>query len=254
MTSISFFDKRKNRSMKRLTDKNKIREIKLYFPKHSTAVVRTMLILAQSILQLRTVCLYKCKDKVSEITGDKNTKVSSHYKRLLRFFEIEKVTTFCEGAFMFVLSLIGIESNLMVMDRTNWKIGKKNVNILTLGILFKGCFIPLCWQQLNKRGNSNFQERTLLVNRFLRWWKKSGEQIKEMVMVADREFIGEEWISYLRLIKLHFVVRLKENMYFELCKQNQTKKNGNYEVMPEKLNNKAFVQYVSYYKEKHILL
>ena len=210
--------------MKQFTDKNKIREIKSYFPKHSMAVVRTMLILAQSILQLRTVCLYKCKDKVGEITGNKSTKVSSHYKRLLRFFEINKVITFCEEAFMFVLSLIGIESNLIVLDRTNWKIGRKNVNILTLGILFKGCFIPLCWQQLNKRGNSNFQERALLVNRFLRWWKKSGQQIKEMVMVADREFIGVEWITYLRLIELHFVVRLKENMYFELCKQNITKK------------------------------
>jgi hypothetical protein len=231
--------------MKPLTDKNKIREIKSYFPKHSTAIICTMLILAQCILQLRTVCLYKCKDKVSEIKGDKKTKVSSHYKRLLRFFEIEKVTTFCEGAFMFVLSLIGIESNLLVMDRTNWKIGKKNVNILTLGILFKGCFIPLCWQQLNKRGNSNFHERTLLVNRFLRWWKKSGQHIKEMVMVADREFIGAEWIAYLRLIKLHFVVRLKENMFFELCSQNITKKNGNYEVMPKKLNSKASVLLVS---------
>jgi len=155
---------------------------------------------------------------------------------------------------MFVLSLIGIESNLLVLDRTNWKIGSKNVNILTLGILFKGCFIPLCWQQLNKRGNSNFQERTLLVNRFLRWLKKSGQQIKEMVMVADREFIGAEWIAYLRLIELHFVVRLKENMYFELCKQNHTKKNDNYEVMPEKLNNKAFVPFVSCYKGKNILL
>ena len=130
--------------MKRLTDESKIRKIKSYFPKHSTAVVRTMLILAQSILQLRTVCLYKCKDKVGEITGDKSIKVSSHYKRLLRFFEINKVITFCEGAFMFVLSLIGIESNLLVLDRTNWKIGSKNVNILTLGILFKGCFNSKC--------------------------------------------------------------------------------------------------------------
>ena len=227
--------------MKRLTDESKIRKIKSYFPKHSTAVVRTMLILAQSILQLRTVCLYKCKDKVGEITGDKSIKVSSHYKRLLRFFEINKVITFCEGAFMFVLSLIGIESNLLVLDRTNWKIGSKNVNILTLGILFKGCFIPLCWQQLNKRGNSNFQERTLLVNRFLRWLKKSGQQIKEMVMVADREFIGAEWIAYLRLIELHFVVRLKENMYFKRCDQRISKKNGSYENMPDKLNEMVFM-------------
>jgi len=226
--------------MKPLTKKDKIKEIKQYFPKHSKAVVRTMLILAQSILQLRTVCLYKCKDKVSEITGDKRTKASSHYKRLLRFFEINKVMAFCEGAFMFVLSFIGIETNLLVLDRTNWKIGKKNVNVLTLGILFKGCFIPLCWQQLNKRGNSNFQDRSLLLNRFLRWWKRAGQQVKEMVMVADREFIGIEWITFLKKIELHFVVRLRENMYFELCQQSGNKKNDNCEAMQNKSNKKVF--------------
>ena len=227
--------------MKSLTEKDKIKEIKQYFPNHSKAVVKTMLILAQSILKMRTVCLYKCKDKIGEITGNKSIKVASHYKRLLRFFEINKVISFCEGSFMLVVSLLGIETNLLVLDRTNWKIGKKNVNILTLGILFNGCFIPLCWQQLNKRGNSNFHDRTLLFNRFLRWWKRAGHQAKEMVMVADREFIGTEWIKFLKKIELHFVVRLKENMYFELCEQSDIKKNDNYEAMQNKSNRKDFV-------------
>ncbi len=240
--------------MKQLTEKNKIKEIKRYFPKHSQAVVRTLLVLAQSILQLRTVCLYKCKDKVGEITGYRRTKASSHYKRLLRFFEIGKVISFCEGCFIFVLSLLGIETDLLVLDRTNWKIGKKNVNVLTLGILFNGCFIPLCWQQLNKRGNSNFRERSLLLNRFLHWWKRTGRQTKEMVMVADREFIGAEWIKFLKKIEWHFVVRLKENMYFELCQESGAKKNDNCEVMQNKSNWKAFASSALCCSDKNIRL
>lgn len=222
--------------MKPLTDKNKINEIKRHFPKHSQATVSTMLIIAQSILQLRTVCLYKCKDKIGEITGRKSTQVASHYKRLLRFFDMKYMLSFCEGVFLFVISLLGITTNLIVVDRTNWKIGKKNVNILTLGILFHGCFIPLCWQQLDKRGNSNFEERRLLVNRFRRWWKRAGLHVKEMVMVADREFIGPEWLRFLGEIHWHFVVRLRENMYFRLCDQRIAKKNVSCEVMPNKLN------------------
>lgn len=227
--------------MKPLTDISKVNEIKKHFPKHSRATIQTMLIIAQSILQLRTVCLYKCKDKMGEITGKKSIQVSSHYKRLLRFFEMSYVLSFCEGVFLFVLTLLGISTNLIVLDRTNWKIGKKNVNILTLGILFHGCFIPLCWQQLDKRGNSNFADRRLLVNRFIRWWKYAGLQAKGMVMVADREFIGSEWIKFLRKMNWHFVVRLRENMYFELCNQQIAKKNDSCENMPGRLNETAFL-------------
>jgi hypothetical protein len=204
--------------MKPLKGINKFKE---FFPKHTNATIKTFFLLAQCVLQLRTVCLYKCKDKVAGITGNERTKTSSHYKRLLRFFETTKIGAFCEGVFMLVIAVLGIDSNLIVLDRTNWKIGKKNVNILTLGVLFKGCFIPLCWQQMNKRGNSNFKDRSILMNRFLKWWKRAGKHITDSVVIADREFIGWEWLEYLQ--QLHFVFRLRENMYFELqqgCKKN----------------------------------
>jgi hypothetical protein len=206
--------------MKPLTD---IDKIKRFFPKHSKAMVKNFILIAQCVLAAKTVCLYKCATKVPGITGNHKVKMPSHYKRLLRFFELGKVGTFCQGVFMLVLSMIGLDSHLIVLDRTNWKIGKKNVNILALGILFNHCFIPLCWQQLNKRGNSNFLDRKIVMNRFLRWWRQAGKEMAHSIVVADREFIGWEWFEYLQQRELHFVFRLKENMYFELqkgCKKN----------------------------------
>lgn len=41
------------------------------------------------------------------------------------------------------------------MDRTNWKFDEANINILMLGITYKGIAYPLLFSMLDKRGNSN---------------------------------------------------------------------------------------------------
>ena len=200
-----------------------LNEVKTFFPQHSRCQIKTLMVILGCMLELRTVCLYKCKDKVGNITGKKKNKSQSNYKRLLRFYGMKIVDDFCNGIFMLLVSLIEISGVHLVLDRTNWKIGGKNINILTLGILHKECFIPLCWQQMNKRGNSNFSERENLINRFIGSWEKAGKNMQDMVLVADREFIGPDWYNYLSHNHLSFVFRLKENMYFELVKG---KKNG----------------------------
>ena len=54
------------------------------------------------------------------------------------------------------------------MDRTNWKYSDTNINILTLGIIYDGMAFPVVYTMMDKRGNSNTQERIDLVNRFKR--------------------------------------------------------------------------------------
>lgn len=199
--------------MQALTNIDKIKD---YFPKHSRVNVKTFLAIVSCMLKLRTTCMYKCKDKMAEVTGKKKTQAMSHYKTIIRFFKIGSVKSFCEGIFMLVFFMFGIDSNRIVIDRTNWKIGKKNVNLLTAGVLFFNCFIPLCWQQLDKRGNSNFKDRRILMNRFIKLWRIVGKSIKGMVVIADREFIGHDWLMFLNQNRLDYVFRLKDNMYFEL--------------------------------------
>ncbi len=55
------------------------------------------------------------------------------------------------------------------MDRTNWKFGRSYINILTIGISWRGTAIPLVWKLLDKRGLSNTAERITLLDKLLKW-------------------------------------------------------------------------------------
>jgi len=78
------------------------------------------------------------------------------------------------------------QSLYLTVDRTNWKWGEKNLNILTLGIVYKGAAIPVYWLVLNKQSNSNQRERIALLQRFIRQFGRSG-------ILGEREFIGNQW-------------------------------------------------------------
>jgi len=93
------------------------------------------------------------------------------------------------------------------MDRTNWKLGKLNINILVIGIVHKGVAFPIVWVSLSKQGNSNTAERIDLMQRFIDIF--SIEKIK--YLTADREFIGHQWFAYLLENLIHFRIRIREN-------------------------------------------
>ncbi len=223
--------------MKTLTD---ISKIKKFFTGYSNATVKTFTEIVTAVIQVRSTSLYKCKDKMKQVSRKKKTQAGSHYKKLLRFFTLSGMEKFCDYLFIFLFHLTGGDANLLVMDRSNWKRGKKNINLLTMGILWHNCFIPLVWKQLNKRGNSNFHERKSLMQRFIKLWKKMGKSIKNMTLVADREFIGPEWLNYLHQQGAFFVFRLRENMRLGEIEPG-SKKNATCAVMPEKLNAMAFI-------------
>ncbi len=74
-----------------------------------------------------------------------------------------------------------------------------------LSIVHKGIGIPLYWSLLDKRGNSNSEERKKLLNKFI---KNFGKDKIEYVL-ADREFVGQEWFTFLKDIP--FCIRIKKN-------------------------------------------
>ena len=143
--------------------------------------------------------------KIAEAFSGKAT-IDSHYKRLQRFFrafplDLTQIT-------LFVLKHFSTEKSIILaLDRTNWKIGQQNLNILTLALVYKGIAIPLIWICLDKRGNSNTKERITLMNRFFEILET--KNIK--YILADREFIGQEWFKYLNT-NINFRIRIKANM------------------------------------------
>ena len=87
-----------------------------------------------------------------------------------------------------IFDLLPEKTNLkLVIDRTNWKFGTQNINIFMLGIAYRGVAFPLLFSLLDKRGNSNCEERIQLIERFKRLF---GKECIDCIM-ADREFVGE---------------------------------------------------------------
>ena len=95
----------------------------------------------------------------------------------------------------------------MTLDRTNWQWGEKSLNILTLGIAYKGTAIPIYWLILNKRGNSNQRERIALLQRFIRRFGRKNI----LGVLADREFIGDDWWQWLTAYDIPYLIRMKDN-------------------------------------------
>jgi len=94
------------------------------------------------------------------------------------------------------------------MDRTNWQFGKANVNILVVGIVYKGIAFPIAWILLDKKGNSNTEERIKVMEKVLKIIPKT--LIENLL--ADREFIGKKWFSWLIDEEISFVIRIKDNL------------------------------------------
>lgn len=137
--------------------------------------------------------------------------------RLIRFFKMKAIGEFIVGIQLFMLSIAATNLEYLIVDRSNWKRGKKSINLLTIGSLMNEVFIPFYWLQLNnKGGGSKFQERTVLIEGIRYLAKRTGKSLQTSILLADREFIGQQWFEYLLNEKISFVIRMKAKMYFEL--------------------------------------
>ena len=76
-----------------------------------------------------------------------------------------------------------------------------------LAVVHQGIAVPIFWILLNKRGNSNTKERIALIQRFIKVFGKSSIRS----ILADREFIGNEWFSWLDGQKISFCIRIKKD-------------------------------------------
>lgn len=167
--------------------------------------IRLLVKLILGLLKLGTVSY----SKLSKVINTR-VKRASNFKRIQRFV---RHFNFCERAYIqLVWRLFVGKKNWVALsiDRTNWKFGSSNINILLIGISYKGTAIPLVWKILDKRGNSRTSERKALIEELLeRLTSVQKKQIK--CLLADREFIGKEWISYLKKQTFTFFIRIKSN-------------------------------------------
>jgi Transposase DDE domain len=129
--------------------------------------------------------------------------------RVKRFYRLlrEQMMDF-QAIAKIIIGLLSLpEMMVLSMDRTNWQFGKKSFNFLVLGVVWQNISIPLLWQNLGKEGNSDTDARSALLARFLRLFPAT----RVRCLLADREFIGEDWFKWLHKQRISFCIRLKEN-------------------------------------------
>lgn len=164
------------------------------------ARIRCIVPLILAIIQLGTVNLTKIS-----CTFPGKAPSDSCYKRLQRLFRY--FTLDLDKVGEFIAELTGLERWKITLDRTNWKIGIFNVNYLAIGIAHIKISFPLIWKCLEKKGNSNTQERIDLLDRLIEIFGVS----RINCLLADREFIGKKWFKYLIEKNILFRIRIKSN-------------------------------------------
>ena len=117
----------------------------------------------------------------------------------------------------------------LCIDRTEWDFGIYQCNILMIVAKCGSVGIPLYWKLLdNKSGNSNWLDRCNLLDKLVNVIGK--ERIN--VIVGDREFIGLEWIKYLKTSKIYYCMRVPRSHLVTL-------RNGNVSSIGELLSKQS---------------
>ena len=137
-------------------------------------------------------------------------KDESVYRRFQRFFASCALPAKRVGALLLALAPKPRDGWVLAMDRTNWQFGTTHINILVVSVILNGVGLPIAWRILpkaTKRGNSRSGHRIALMQEVLSILPHP--DIRALTM--DREFVGDRWLSWLRLMEIPFVVRLKSN-------------------------------------------
>ena len=176
--------------------------LKEHFGSHfNKARIKLISMFILSLVKVQTVNFNRLSNSF-----DSNSKSDSSLRRIQRFF----------ASYVFDIDLISkILYNLipkeakhgLTMDRTNWKIGETNINILVIGIIYEGLAFPVLFTMMPKFGNSNCIERIAIMEKYD---KLFGFETIDY-LVADREFIGEKWLEYLNRNHIKYHIRIRDN-------------------------------------------
>jgi hypothetical protein len=170
----------------------------------SKSRLETLCALVVAMVSARTVNL---SHLASEMPGE--ALLASCYRRLQRFFQHERLHS--DWSAPLIVKLMRLSGRYtLCLDRTNWKIGRRDVNILMLALATPRFRVPLLWSVLDKAGMSDTPERIALMERYLALFGAATIE----VLLADREFIGYKWLDFLDDRRIPFAIRLKEERLF----------------------------------------
>jgi hypothetical protein len=165
-----------------------------------------------------------------------SARIRSVHRRLERFFQYVRLDSGSVARLIVRIMKLQGSPWRLVLDRTNWKLGKCPLNILVLGVLHEGICIPLFWVVRHKAGNSNVPERIDLLQRLRDCFP--GQPIS--CLIGDREFVGERWMSWLKGAGIPFVLRVKDNIH--IWHENHEPVKLSHKLSELRMREKAFLK------------
>jgi hypothetical protein len=99
----------------------------------------------------------------------------------------------------------------LAIDRTNWDC----INFLMISLIWEKRALPIYWELLPKKGNSNFEKQIAAISKVLSLFKDY-----KIVVLGDREFCSVKLGNWLLEQKLYFCLRLKKNEFVLLENEN----------------------------------
>jgi hypothetical protein len=176
--------------------------LKIHFDCHfNKARIKLISMFISSLVKVQTVNFNRLA-----LSFDSNSKSDSSLRRIQRFFSSFIVDIDLISKLLYALIPKEAKHGL-TMDRTNWKIGQTNINILVIGIVYDGVAFPVLFKMMDKFGNSNCSERIEIMEKYHSLF---GFETIEY-LVADREFIGENWLEYLNQNQINYHIRIRDN-------------------------------------------
>lgn len=156
-----------------------------------------------ALCKVQTVCFEKLA-----ASFDTDVQVSSSLRRIQRFISEYILDTNLIARLVFAL-LPHKPPYRLTMDRTNWKFGTSNINVLVLAIVYKGVALPVLFKMMPKFGNSSTGERIDLMQHYIELFGLDSIEC----LLADREFVGDHWLKYLNSNRIRYHIRIRENFW-----------------------------------------
>lgn len=157
--------------------------------------------LTAGIIKSRSVVFSQISDKI-----ESDAKVESIERRIQDFFKKVNFDYLMLGVFL--MGFVHHDQLLVSIDRTEWDFGKTQINILCAVVSIGKMAVPIYFEMLdNNSGNSNADDRIELFKSIV--GIVGLERISMLVM--DREFVGNKWLSWLKKKSVNFCVRVPKN-------------------------------------------
>src|SRR5215208_936572 len=160
--------------------------------------------LARFVVALLRVKTVNLSEVASAFSG--RALPESSYKRIQRFLRSFELP-YAAVALALVRQAGVAPPFVLTVDRTEWQLGSVWLNVLVIGVAYKGVALPVLWRVLEKKGCASTGEKLEVVERFVRLFGAGSVGF----LAADREFADRKLFRYLRAAGIDFRIRVKRN-------------------------------------------